>query len=43
MYTAADKSFSENGRFVIIAYQHYIGSLAIILSSNTKKNPKEFR
>ncbi|VVC44720.1 Hypothetical protein CINCED_3A011937 [Cinara cedri] len=43
IYAAADISFSENGRFVIIAYQHYIGKLAIILSSNTKKIPKEFR
>lgn len=43
MYAASDKSFSENGRFVIIAHQHYIGYLAIILSSNAKKIPKEFR
>ncbi|VVC40611.1 Helicase, C-terminal,DEAD/DEAH box helicase domain,P-loop containing nucleoside triphosphate [Cinara cedri] len=43
MLAASDKSFSENGRFVIIAHQQYIGNLAIILSSNAKKIPKEFR
>ncbi|KAL4131792.1 hypothetical protein QTP88_009048 [Uroleucon formosanum] len=43
LYAASDKSFSEVGRFVIIAHRPYIGNLAIILSSNSKKVPKEFK
>ncbi|XP_050545074.1 helicase SKI2W [Daktulosphaira vitifoliae] len=43
LYAAADKKFSEIGRFVIITHQHYIGHLAIIISCNVKKVPREFR
>ncbi|XP_050420420.1 helicase SKI2W [Adelges cooleyi] len=43
LYASADKKFSEVGRFVIITHQHHIGQLAIILSSNVKKVPREFR
>lgn len=43
LYAASDKSFCEIGRFVIITHEHYVGNLAIILSSNVKKVPKEFR